>query len=149
MVEHAITIEYVTLDRLKPYEGNPRKIDESEMKKLRRSITDFGFVDPVIVRKSDNMVIGGHQRIDAAKQEGITEIPVVYVEYDDAKASMLNVALNKISGEWDWPKLGDLFEGFDTGEAVRLIVERVEAAETELTEIPRGLLAVPAPVTPS
>tara|TARA_Y100000310_G_scaffold213286_1_gene214188 strand:- start:935 stop:1432 length:498 start_codon:yes stop_codon:yes gene_type:complete len=110
-----LAIEYINIAELNKYEGNPRKIEPSEMLKLRRSLKDFGFVDPVIARKSDNLVIGGHQRIDAAKQEGITEIPVVYRELSDDKAALLNIALNKISGEWDYSKLGDLFQELDTG----------------------------------
>jgi DNA modification methylase len=111
-----IIIEYVKIGDLKPYEGNPRKIDDTEMKKLRKSLVDFGFVDPVIARKSDNMVIGGHMRLLAAKHEGYETVPVVYTEFEDSKAAMLNIALNKISGEFDWPKLGDLFQEFDDGE---------------------------------
>ncbi len=112
-----IEIEYVKIGKLKPFRGNPRKIEPAEMKKLCRSLRDFGFVDPVIVRRDDNMVIGGHQRIEAAKQEGWSElIPVVYLDgLTDAKMNLLNVALNKISGEWDWPKLGDLFDSMDDG----------------------------------
>jgi ParB-like chromosome segregation protein Spo0J len=111
-----LAIEYIEIDKLKPYKGNPRKIDDTEMEKLRKSLRDFGFVDPVIARKSDNMVIGGHQRLIAAKHEGYETVPVVYTEFEDSKAAMLNIALNKISGEFDWPKLGDLFQTFDDGE---------------------------------
>jgi hypothetical protein len=110
-----IEIEYVSTSKLKPYDGNPRKMEPSEMLKLRRSLKDFGFVDPIIVRKSDNLVIGGHQRLDAAKEEGIMEVPVVYVEVSDDKAGLMNIALNKISGDWDYSKLGDLFQEIDTG----------------------------------
>ena len=52
-------IEYVPIEQLCPFAGNPRKIDEEEMKKLRRSIREFGFIDPAIVRRSDNQIIGG------------------------------------------------------------------------------------------
>ncbi len=111
-----IKIEYVKIGKLKPFAGNPRKIDDEMLKRLRRSIRDFGIVDPVIARRSDNMVIGGHQRLMAAKAEKIKDIPVVYIEFSDDKAAMLNVALNQITGEWDWPKLGDLFQELDTGD---------------------------------
>ncbi len=111
-----IEIEYVKIGNLKPFAGNPRKIDDETLKRLTRSLRDFGMVDPIIARRSDNMVIGGHQRLVAAKAEKIKEIPVVYIEFPDDKAAMLNVALNQITGEWDWPKLGDLFQEFDTGD---------------------------------
>jgi len=111
-----IGIEYVAVGDLRPWTGNPRKIDEDELQRLRRSIRDFGLIDPVIVRRSDAMVIGGHQRLVAAQAEGITEAPVVFVEFDDTKAAALNVALNKIGGDWDWPKLADLFQELDVGD---------------------------------
>lgn len=105
-----VDITYVPITDLKPFDGNPRQITDEEMAKLRRSIAEFGFVDPVIARRSDNLVIGGHQRLIAAKQHGIDEAPVIYIEFSDAKATALNLALNKISGEWDWPKLANVFE---------------------------------------
>lgn len=111
-----LKIEYVPIGKLKPFAGNPRKIEPGEMKKLRRSIKEYGFVDPCIVRRESNEIIGGHQRVEAAKLEGLVTAPVVYLDgLDDAKAALLNVALNRISGEWDWPKLGDLFGELDSG----------------------------------
>jgi len=84
---------------------NPRKIDESDMESLRHSIREWGFVEPVVVNKTSGMVVGGHQRIEAAKLEGIETVPVFYVELDEASERSLNLALNRISGEWDDAKL--------------------------------------------
>tara|TARA_Y100000593_G_scaffold16178_1_gene32058 strand:- start:462 stop:1673 length:1212 start_codon:yes stop_codon:yes gene_type:complete len=131
-----VQIEQVPAADLKPFRGNPRKIEPQEMEKLRRSIREFGFVDPVIARKSDNLVIGGHQRVQAAKAEGVENVPVVYVELPDEKASALNVALNKISGEWDWPKLGDLFQELDDGEFDLTVTG---FSEQEIEELLHGL----------
>lgn len=112
-----LEIEYIKINELKPFTGNPRKIDDDEMKKLRRSIKEYGFVDPIIVRKETNQIIGGHQRVEAAKLEKLNKVPVVYLEgLSNEKAILLNIALNKISGEFDWPKLGDLFAELDTGD---------------------------------
>lgn len=113
-----IKIEYVKINSLNPFIGNPRKISDDELTKLCRSLKEFGFVDPVIARKSDRMVIGGHQRLVAADKLGWTDdIPVVFLDgISDERAAMLNVALNKISGEWDWSGLGDLFGELDTGD---------------------------------
>ena len=113
-----LEIAYVMLDCLKPFAGNPRKIDPDEMKKLRRSLREFGFGDPVIARRRDGMVIGGHQRLEAARLEGWEKpVPVIYLSgLTDERAALLNVALNKISGEWDRSKLGDLFGELDTGD---------------------------------
>jgi DNA modification methylase len=109
---------------------------EAEMHKLVRSIEAFGLVEPLVVRRSDNLVIGGHQRLEAAKALGMTKVPVVYVEIGDAQAKALNLALNKIRGEFDLPKLGELLDelrelpdfdvtlsGFDDGEIDELLAE--------------------------
>lgn len=110
-----LTISYVHVSKLTPAPYNPRKITPEEMGKLKLSLSTYGFVDPAIVQTSTNLVIGGHQRIEAARQLGWTEVPVVYIDIDDTKAKTLNLALNKISGDWDFPKLKDLFVELDTG----------------------------------
>jgi len=108
----------------------------SEMEKLKRSIAEFGFVEPLVARRSDHLVIGGHQRLEAAKALGMASVPVVYVDLSDAEAKTLNLALNKIQGQWDLPKLGELLEdlqrlpeidetltGFDGDEVDALLAE--------------------------
>jgi len=94
-------------------EKNPRKISSIEQKRLMRSIKEFGFVDPVIVNKQKdrfNMIIGGHQRVKAAEKLGWKEVPVTYVEIEEDKEHLLNIALNSISGEWDDDKLMKLLK---------------------------------------
>jgi len=103
-------VEHVPLSQLRPWPGNPRLMPEAEMHKLVRSIETFGLVEPLVVRRSDSLVIGGHQRLDAAKALGLTKVPVVFVEIGDAQAKALNLALNKIRGEFDLPKLGELLD---------------------------------------
>lgn len=98
----------VDIKDLIPNEKNPRKITQAELKKLARSIQEFGFVEPILVNKHKdryNIIIGGHQRVQAAKKLGMKQVPVVYVELDEAKEHLLNIALNEISGEWDDDKL--------------------------------------------
>ena len=87
---------------------NPRKIDEKELNKLIDSLNTFGFVDPVIVNKKNKTVIGGHQRLLAWQRMGKKELPCIYVDLPEDKEKALNVALNKISGEWDMNKLTEL-----------------------------------------
>ncbi len=82
----------------------------SEMESLRRSVSHWGMVEPLVVRRSDQLVIGGNQRLETAKALGMAAVPVVYVELSDAEAKALNLALNRIRGEWDLPKLGELLE---------------------------------------
>ena len=86
---------------------------------MRRSLAEFGFVEPVVARSEDKMIVGGHQRVLAyhalLEQRGEDpdqhSVPVVFVEgMSDERAKLLNLALNRISGEWDYDKLAGLFE---------------------------------------
>lgn len=103
-------IEQVDIDSLKPASYNPRSIDKEEMESLKRSLKQFGFVDPAIVRKKDKMIIGGHQRVAAAKELGFESVPVILMDVTANDAKLLNVALNKISGDWDDVKLANLLK---------------------------------------
>ena len=84
---------------------NPRRITKDAHASLIASIKRFGFVDPVIVNDRTGVLVGGHQRIKAAKELNLVQIPVVCVDLDEADEKALNVALNKISGEWDMDAL--------------------------------------------
>ncbi len=59
----SLTIEDVDIDRLHPDPTNPRRIGEAELDALTRSLREFGFVEPVLARREDATVIGGHQRL--------------------------------------------------------------------------------------
>lgn len=122
------------IDTLVPAEYNPRKKlkpGDSEFEKIMNSINEFGYVDPVIVNK-DLTVIGGHQRISVLKTLGFNEIDCVIIDIDKTKEKALNIALNKISGEWNKELLADLikdlqsldynvsFTGFDPPEIDQL-----------------------------
>ena len=96
-----LTIEHVELDRLKPDPFNPRRIAEQDLDALTRSIQEFGFVDPIIARREDRAVIGGHQRLLAARRLGLASVPVIFVDLSPEQAKLLNLSLNKISGAWD------------------------------------------------
>lgn len=72
---------------------------------MKRSIEQFGYVEPVIWNATTSRVVGGHQRLKVLIDMGITEVECVIVEMDEDKEKALNVALNKISGEWDNDKL--------------------------------------------
>ena len=103
----------VPIKDLIPNEKNPRRITKRELQKLMRSITEFGFVDPIIVNKNKtryNIIVGGHQRVEAAKKLKLTEVPVTYVDMTEEKEQLLNIALNEISGEWDDDKLLELLK---------------------------------------
>lgn len=107
-----ISVEYVAPDALKAADYNPRQISEAELAKLTASMAAFGVVDPIIARRKDGLVVGGHQRLAAARQLGLEAVPVVYLDkLTDKQAKVLNLALNRISGEWDLPRLGALLDG--------------------------------------
>lgn len=116
-----IEITYVKLSTLNPATYNPRKMTDEARAKLRRGLEEFGIVDPFIVRRSDRLVVGGHQRLKEAIALGFDEGPVVYLDQlTDQEAAALNVLLNNpdAQGEWDMPKLSELLstldaEGFD------------------------------------
>jgi len=106
-----VEVEYVDIDALMPAPYNPRKIKDADFKRLVGSIREFGFVEPVVVnRANDNSIVGGHQRVAAAKEAGYTQAPVIFVELSPEKERLLNLALNKISGEWDDEKLAEVFK---------------------------------------
>jgi len=111
-------IEKIDIKKLNPSKYNPRKDlrpEDTEYKKIKRSIEKFGYVDPLIVN-SDMSVIGGHQRLKVLKELKYKKIDCVIVNLDKSKEKALNIALNKIEGEWDLPKLKDLLQDIDTGE---------------------------------
>jgi len=109
-------IEKMKVSDLKYAPYNPRKIDDKELAKLKRSISEFGYVEPIVWNQRTGFVVGGNQRLKALRELGIEEVDVVVVDLSDAKEKALNVALNKISGEWDFPKLKDLLTDIDTGD---------------------------------
>ena len=103
-----MVIEKKNTRDLLPADYNPRKDlkpGDAEYEKLKRSITEFGYVEPVIWNKTTGRVVGGHQRLKVLMDMGITEVECVVVELSEEKEKALNIALNKISGEWDKDKL--------------------------------------------
>ena len=101
-------IEKKRTAELLPAEYNPRKDlrpSDAEYEKLKRSIEQFGYVEPVIWNKTTGRVVGGHQRLKVLLDMGMTEVDCIVVELDAEKEKALNIALNKISGEWDKEKL--------------------------------------------
>ena len=103
-----MNIEKKNVKDLLPADYNPRKDlqpGDPEYEKLKRSIEQFGYVEPVIWNKQTGRVVGGHQRLKVLIDSGITEVDVVVVDMNTEKEKALNIALNKINGEWDTDKL--------------------------------------------
>ena len=111
-----MNISKVNIDTLKPAGYNPRKSltpNDPEYIKLKKSIQEFGYVEPIIINDRTGLIIGGHQRLTVLKDLGYTDIDVVHVDLDEAHEKALNIALNKISGDWDADKLEDLLRDID------------------------------------
>ena len=91
-----------------PADYNPRKDlkpGDPDYEKLKHSMKEFGYVDPIIWNQQTGRVVGGHQRLKILQNEGIKEAECVVVNLDEEKEKALNIALNKISGDWDKDKL--------------------------------------------
>lgn len=116
-----MNIQKIKIDKLIPATYNPRKNlkpSDAEYVKIKNSIEKFGFVSPLVINK-DMTVIGGHQRLKVLKEMGIVEVECIIVDLDKTNEKALNIALNKIQGDWDEEKLEALLqelklEDFDT-----------------------------------
>ncbi|KUO69870.1 MAG: lactate dehydrogenase [Desulfosporosinus sp. BRH_c37] len=140
----------INISDLKHAEYNPRKDlkpGDKEFEKIKNSITEFGYCDPIILN-SDLTIVGGHQRAKVLTELGYTEIDCVIIDLDKTKEKALNIALNKISGEWDFESLAKLLDdlktedydielsGFDMKEAEKLWDEYMPKDEQDEEDIP-------------
>mgnify|MGYP001597730811 FL=1 len=111
-----LTIVYVPIGDLKKSEYNPRKWNKDQAETLKESITRFGCVDPLLANNApgrENVLIGGHFRLEIATELGYKEVPVVYVNIPELeKEKELNIRLNKNLGEFDFTLLKDFQEEF-------------------------------------
>lgn len=106
-------VEKVSISKLNPAKYNPRKNlkpGDTEYEKLKRSMAEFGYVEPIIWNKRTGNIVGGHQRYKILHDMEYKEAECVIVDLDDNREKALNVALNKISGEFDIPLLTDLLK---------------------------------------
>jgi len=144
------------ISELQPAPYNPRVDLEPGMsgfERLRRSLAEFGLVQPIVWNEKTGHVIGGHQRLVVLKEEGHATVDVVVVSLDEPREKALNVALNntQVGGDWDADKLLDLMQdlqelpdfdetltGFDEADIRDLLFapEPDWQAEAELQENP-------------
>lgn len=102
---------------------NPRvdlRPEDEEYQAIERSLKRHGLVQPIVWNRRTNTVVSGHQRLTVLEAQGETEVTVSVVDLDDIQEKELNVALNKITGEWDDDKLSVILnelgeEATDTG----------------------------------
>jgi DNA modification methylase len=112
-------VKTLPITALAPADYNPRKNlkpGDKEYDKLKRSLTEFGYVEPVIYNETTGRVVGGHQRLKVLADLGYTDVDCVVVELDATREKALNIALNKISGEWDETKLALLIADLDASD---------------------------------
>ena len=143
-------IKKMAVEKLKAAEYNPR-IDlqpgDPEFEKLKRSIEEFGYVEPVIWNSRTGNVVGGHQRLKVMKHLGYTEVDCVILDIDIQKEKALNIALNKISGDWDDELLNALLQdladsgfdttltGFEMAEISEMFDDETDIVEDEIPEV--------------
>jgi len=114
-----VQVSKIPISQLNPAAYNPRKDlqpGDPEYEKLKRSIQEFGYVEPIVWNKRTGNIVGGHQRYKVLLDMGMSEVDCVVVDLDETKEKALNLALNKIQGDWDYLKLKDLLQELDTGE---------------------------------
>lgn len=123
-------IEWLPIKAVTPADYNPRKDlqpKHKEYKRLKKSIQEFGFVDPLIWNQTTGRLIGGHQRLKVLKDLGYERIPVSVVELSEEKEKALNLALNQIDGGWDQDMLTELLSDLDEELRVLAGFDRFEA----------------------
>jgi len=141
---------------------NPRKDLEPgdpEYESLKRSIEEFNCVQPLVWNKRTKRLVGGHQTLKILKEMGVQEFEVSIVDLSVKKEKALNLALNKIKGDWDKFKLADVLweldgEGIDlemTGfsqEEIEEVLDSMsqEAEEKEIKYIKRIHVLISTPV---
>lgn len=135
---------------IKPAEYNPRvrltEVDH-EYKALKASIDEFGLVVPLIVNERTGTLVSGHQRLNVMLAEGVEETEVVIVDMEPEREKALCIALNKISGQWDYGALADILEelrdspvdilatGFSDDEIADLLGELQEEIDKETPDV--------------
>lgn len=112
-------IQKIEINKINLAKYNPRmdlQPGDPDYEKLKRSMEEFDLVEPLVWNKRSGNLIGGHQRLKILIKQGKTDVDVSVVDLPDSKEKALNLALNKIQGNWDIPKLKDLLQELDTGE---------------------------------
>jgi ParB-like chromosome segregation protein Spo0J len=153
-------IQKIDINKLIPATYNPRKDlkpNDEEYIKIKNSIINFGYVEPIIINR-DFTVIGGHQRLKVLKELNYEKIECIVVDLDKTQEKALNIALNKISGEWNTEKLENLLQellqenfdvnltGFDSEEIDNILNEYLDTEEDEF-DIDEAINEIQEPIT--
>jgi len=113
--------ELVSIDKLVPYANNARTHSPAQINKLRSSLREFGFINPVIIDR-DFGIIAGHGRVLAAREEGISEVPCVYADHlTEAQKKAYIIADNRMAMDAGWDE-----------EMLRIEIESLQADAFDL-----------------
>jgi hypothetical protein len=120
---HQVTMVAVSLINEAVY--NPRKISPDKLAGLKQSIRRYGFLDPLVLRKANHVLVGGHQRLRAVREVCAEDklplpqkMPCIIVDLSEREAKKLNIALNKLGGDFDNKKLSDLLLAIQGEQAI-------------------------------
>ncbi|MCL2462531.1 MAG: ParB N-terminal domain-containing protein, partial [Defluviitaleaceae bacterium] len=108
-----MTLTTIPVEKLNPAKYNPRKDlkpGDPEYEKLLQSVSEFGYVEPIVWNQKTGNIVGGNQRFKVLKKLGFTEIDCVVIDMDEVREKALCIALNKISGEFDEPTLFEVMK---------------------------------------
>ena len=122
------------ISELSPAKYNPRTISSDSLGRLTKSLSELGNLQPITWNAKTGNIVGGHQRLKCYSALGKEEVEVWAVWLDEHKEKAANIALNKLSGEFDMPSLKDIFEDLDTGEIDLDITGFGEAEIAEMME---------------
>lgn len=135
-------IERMPLSSLNRAKYNPRRdMSNSEKADLSNSIKDNGYIEPIVVNIKDeaNIVVSGHQRLSVLADMNVEEIDVSVVELDPTEERELNIALNRIKGDWDSKKLANLISELEErdhlGFSDKEINELLKAADKNVEKV--------------
>jgi len=150
-----VEIRKIPVKQINPATYNPRKDlkpGDAEYERLKLSIDEFGLVEPLVWNEDTGNLVGGHQRLKILLEQGVNEVEVSVVHLDLEHEKALNVALNKIQGEWDEDKLTELLKelstsdinmaltGFGEDEIEELIkdivVDEADVVENDVPDVP-------------
>lgn len=120
-------IKQIDINKIKPYFNNPRKISKDAIEKVKKSIEEFGFQQPIVVDK-DMVIIVGHTRLQASKLLNLSTVPTVIANISKEKIKSYRIADNRTSesSEWDYPLLNKEF--------IDLLESKVDLSSTAFDE---------------
>lgn len=142
----SFSVEQISVEELAkmkaPY--NPRRISDHQMRALRRGMERDGCLENIVCNRQTGHVVSGHQRIDAAAEiDGMTTLPVHWIDVSEEDEKRINIALNRISGEFDEEELADVLRSISedaramtgfTAVEVEALLEETEGATLNMDE---------------